>query len=477
VWGGGGGGGGKPILQRTFKTINDFLIPWLRKPRDRPFFAYVHGVETHAPYVIPPVAPYNQWIDEGYAGGVVGADFNVAFSPERRQAVRPEDAAQLQGLYDGCIRYADRHLGALFDYLHSGPRSEDTIVVFTSDHGEQLLDDGETHGHADVHGGPDETHHIPLILSGPGVPRGAREGRPVESIDILPTLAGLCGLPLSGTVDGLNLLDVHAGKAAHAQVVTKVGDPLAGTLQGFLVCDASAKVATDAAGAARSAWEMPFAAAAPEALSDAGGPPAALLAGLSSRVLPRMRAALAGQQARMFRFSFGNPKLVQRARGAGSRIVAASEGVPPDGAVWRHHVEGRDSAYLACKPGGDGAAPLHFTVPMTPGDYQVLLQLRSPGGEAVPVALVVGGAARGDVAWEAGTPLEDWGYHPAGRFTFKRGFVELRVEAAGPVEIRSVLIHPDVPGAREAAETAFLDPAALEALRRRREELEALGYL
>lgn len=203
----------------TFQELNATAFPWFEaRDRNKPFFAYLHAMDTHAPYVIPDSAPFNQWTNEDYDGLYV-RDFNVSFSSNTKKRVRPVDRDQLTGLYDGCIRHADDHVGRLFEHLERLDLLENTIVVFTSDHGEALLDDLETHGHSQNpgHAGAEETCHVPLIIAGPGMPEGLEATRTVESIDILPTLMEACGIEAKGEMDGRVLSEVFGRKGSNEE--------------------------------------------------------------------------------------------------------------------------------------------------------------------------------------------------------------------------------------------------------------------
>ena len=87
---------------------------------------------------------------------------------------------------------ADAELGRLLDAVDAAPRDRDTVIAFTADHGEGLGDHGEgTHGVLAY----DSTLHVPLVLAGRGVPRGARSRVLARHVDVVPALLDLAGLP------------------------------------------------------------------------------------------------------------------------------------------------------------------------------------------------------------------------------------------------------------------------------------------
>jgi arylsulfatase A-like enzyme/Flp pilus assembly protein TadD len=151
--------------ERRAKEVVDAALEWLVKPRDRPFLAWVHVFDPHAPYEAP--APY-------------GARF--AKSP-----------------YDGEVAYADAEIGRILAWLEASGQRSRTLVVVTADHGEGLGDHGEDEHMFFVY---DSTLKVPLVLSWPGrLPAGARVAGQFRSIDLMPTileLAGVASPPVTG---------------------------------------------------------------------------------------------------------------------------------------------------------------------------------------------------------------------------------------------------------------------------------------
>jgi hypothetical protein len=159
------------------------------RPRERPWFAFVHLWEPHAPY-------------RPYAGDARRAGTDAALDPP---AV----------LYRGEVRRADAAVEELLALIDS----ETTLVVVTSDHGEALGAHGEsTHGYL-CYGA---TMDVPLILAGPGIEPGGTDDRLAALMDLAPTLRRLCGLSPRGG-DGRDLL-LPADSADPPRVV--VGESL-----------------------------------------------------------------------------------------------------------------------------------------------------------------------------------------------------------------------------------------------------------
>ena len=87
---------------------------------------------------------------------------------------------------------------------------DDTLVIVTSDHGEEFLEHGRL-----VHGMThyEEMLRVPLFLVGPGVPPGSRISTPVSLVDLLPTVLGLLEIPAPAGIDGRDLAPLWRGEA------------------------------------------------------------------------------------------------------------------------------------------------------------------------------------------------------------------------------------------------------------------------
>lgn len=157
-------------------------IGWLGSVRTRPFFLFLHLYEPHAPYTPP-------------------EPFAVQY------ADRP---------YDGEIAAADQAVGQLLDELRRLGAYDSALIVLTSDHGEGLGDHGEEEHGIFVYR---EALQVPLIVKLPGGQRaGSTVRRPVQLIDLYPTLAALLGLPLPPDLHGSSLLaEEGSGRPIYAE--------------------------------------------------------------------------------------------------------------------------------------------------------------------------------------------------------------------------------------------------------------------
>ena len=151
---------------------------FLREHRDQRFFLFLHTYKVHAPYSYSP--PYGELFGDA-------AQWSGALAP---YAVPPEQHGQVDA-YDRAIREVDDQVAGFLSELDRLGLAKDTYVVLLSDHGEAFGEHGLV-GHG--MGGHQEQLHIPLLVRGPGVPRGATIDAPASIVDVAPTILDLLGL-------------------------------------------------------------------------------------------------------------------------------------------------------------------------------------------------------------------------------------------------------------------------------------------
>jgi arylsulfatase A-like enzyme len=177
-------------------------IDWLRENQDRRFFLFLHFYDVHSDFNPLPefrrdfVGPY-----QGPANGTT-AQLRAYRKGDIPRDWTEAEGAHLKNLYDGGLRQFDNDLAALFDFVEGGELGADTLIVLTSDHGEEFLEHGGI-----MHGRTlyEELVHVPLILAGPGVPAGQRFEDCVSGVDIMPTVLSLLGERASEQSEGVDL--------------------------------------------------------------------------------------------------------------------------------------------------------------------------------------------------------------------------------------------------------------------------------
>ena len=128
-------------------------------------------------------------------------------------AMSDEEVAQMRATYCGLMSEIDDQLGRVFDYLKATGQWDDTLIIFTCDHGEQL---GDHHLLGKI-GYFDESYRIPMIVRDPrpeaNGARGTVVERFTETIDTMPTILEWLGLPVPRQCDGRSLLPFCEGEA------------------------------------------------------------------------------------------------------------------------------------------------------------------------------------------------------------------------------------------------------------------------
>src|SRR5262245_4499341 len=205
------------------ESVTDTTLAWATKHAKKPFFMYVHYIDPHYPY--RPPAPYNQAFDyrrdpPRRRGGTVDPASLATRNEYRDLTLKTLDQ------YDGEILYADHHIGRLLDGLQAAGLLDNTIVVFTADHGEEFYEHDNI-GHAkSVY---EEVLWIPFFMVWPGkIPAGTATGQMVGLIDVMPTLLSMVGLQAPPLVQGKTFAAMLADPKApagdrtlYAQVVNK----------------------------------------------------------------------------------------------------------------------------------------------------------------------------------------------------------------------------------------------------------------
>jgi arylsulfatase len=192
----------------AIETVVEPALRWLATAPE-PFFLWVHAMDPHHPYASPGTAPWEDASDPDYAR--LRAEWNARLPSDqttrlmaigRETSIDATELAYLMGRYDADIRHVDAGLAPLFAALRArGADDTDTLVVITSDHGEEFLDHGRMlHSHTLL----DELLHVPLVVRGPGVPAALRIPEQVRTIDVAATLLEAAGVP-AGDIDGRSL--------------------------------------------------------------------------------------------------------------------------------------------------------------------------------------------------------------------------------------------------------------------------------
>lgn len=218
----------------TPRIVTDRVDRRLRElaAKPQPFFWHVFFSCNHLPYRTP--EPYNSmFADPSYRGpNRSGVDFDIdrfigGTDLESKWKALPEhEVTQIRDLYDGCTRYFDDCVGKILESLQRTGLDRNTIVIITSDHGDDLYEPGVTLGHGLTFNGGLHANHVPLVVHVPGKPpRTIPET--VRLIDIAPTLAELAGVEADPSWQGKSFAPWLDGSepAAHRPFYGETGFP------------------------------------------------------------------------------------------------------------------------------------------------------------------------------------------------------------------------------------------------------------
>jgi arylsulfatase A-like enzyme len=174
---------------KTAKEITDLAIRRIKAHRHEDFFLYLHYFDPHRPYKPPdefiPDIQEGTSLDKELLNPTVGDLRNGTFVPTKEQR------EMIKILYNGEVQYIDDSLGHLMDYFKELDLYDDSLIILTSDHGEEFWEHGGVdHGHTLY----DEVLRVPLIIKLPGKWPG-KVLNPVVSLEgIMPTVLEACGI-------------------------------------------------------------------------------------------------------------------------------------------------------------------------------------------------------------------------------------------------------------------------------------------
>ncbi len=200
--------GGIPFGADDSLTHSAFVaeqtIEFIRQARDQPFLCIAGFYSPHAPWMTP----------QKYLDLYDPASLSIPEFPPEIDGQRPVEPGEQfsdahlrrakQGYY-AMISEVDYYVGKILAALDAAGQRENTIVVFTSDHGEWL---GTHLKFGKGYPADDAVSRVPLILSAPNGELGQRIDGIVEAVDILPTLLSLAGIQAPPSLQGISLADV-----------------------------------------------------------------------------------------------------------------------------------------------------------------------------------------------------------------------------------------------------------------------------
>ena len=208
-------GKGIGLTPLTDQYIADGALEFLKRKTDKPFFLHLNFTGPHDPLIYPP----------GYEGKYKFADLKLPpnFLPRhpfdhgnyagRDERLLPwprikEDVLEELAVYYAVIDHIDKQVGRIIEHLRSDGRLNNTYVLFTSDHGLAL----GSHGLMGKQNMYEHTIRVPLIMTGPSIPKDKRTGALCYLRDLYPTICDLAGIPIPKRVEGQSLLSIISGE-------------------------------------------------------------------------------------------------------------------------------------------------------------------------------------------------------------------------------------------------------------------------
>ncbi|MBW1879504.1 MAG: sulfatase [Deltaproteobacteria bacterium] len=213
------------MTRRHARQVSRRAITWLDRSRDpeQPFFLWLHYFDPHDPYNPPP--RWRRAFDPGEGPRLADGDRRVHQLAARRERSMlwfliddifdEADRRRLRGLYDAEIAFVDHQVGRVLEAVGEQDLVEDTIVVLIADHGERLGEEGAWDHCYTVE---EVETWIPFLFRVPGrtsvFSKQLRQQR-VSSLDVMPTLLDLVGIPGGQlALDGRSLLEEGEGRFA-----------------------------------------------------------------------------------------------------------------------------------------------------------------------------------------------------------------------------------------------------------------------
>ncbi len=191
----------KVVTERVEKRLESIA------KTQKPFFWHVFYSCNHLPYRSQePFASI--FTDPTYQGkNKSGVDFDIdsfiggTDLESKWKALSPKEVDQIRALYDGCTRQFDECVGQIVKSIERNGLTKSTIVIVTSDHGDDLYEPGVTLGHGLTFNGGLQANHVPMVMHVPGQPPKVIP-EIVRLIDVIPTLADFTGIEKSSTWQG-----------------------------------------------------------------------------------------------------------------------------------------------------------------------------------------------------------------------------------------------------------------------------------
>lgn len=209
------------------EKIADASIKLIEQQHDKPFFVHVNFTAPHDPLLVPPrfedayapaamPLPKNFQASHPFDHGNLNSRDELLLPLPRTDIDVREDLA----VYYAVISHLDQQVGRMLDALDTSGQRDNTIVIFTSDHGLAM----GSHGLRGKQNMYEHTMNVPMLISGPGIPRNERFNAQMYLRDLYPTVCDMVGIkvpdaPIPGgsfkPIDGQSVVPILRGERDH----------------------------------------------------------------------------------------------------------------------------------------------------------------------------------------------------------------------------------------------------------------------
>ncbi|MDG2306916.1 MAG: sulfatase [Candidatus Binatia bacterium] len=182
-------------------------LAWLKQAK-APWFLWLHFIDPHGPYDSSPARlskAFEYPDDPALDKELETSEQNWVFGavPKYQGLPNMKRAGDYVRRYDGEILGTDLQIGRLRSWLEEDGKLDDTLIVFTADHGESLVEDDYYFQHGKMLN--ESSVRVPLVLRHRSLPAGSKVDAPVSLIDLYPTLASLVGLTPPKSIPGVDV--------------------------------------------------------------------------------------------------------------------------------------------------------------------------------------------------------------------------------------------------------------------------------
>ena len=206
---------------REAEATTDAAVEFLRRDGAEPFFGIVHYFDPHAPFNPPRMfSQYQGSMADISRGNLDEILAEMSFPKPRiyQTPVEVRDPRFVLDSYDGEVAYIDHGVGRIMAELAG--RDSQTLTVLTADHGENLFEHDYPWGHKGLY---EAVTTVPLIVAGPMVPANVQIPELAQTVDLMPTILDLVGLPVPADVEGRSLVDNIGGSGPTPRPALAVG--------------------------------------------------------------------------------------------------------------------------------------------------------------------------------------------------------------------------------------------------------------